>query len=261
MISITPIPAFDNNYFWVIQPNIGSSEVYIVDPGDADPVINYLKCHQLSLAAILITHRHGDHTGGVHTLLAHWPVPVYGPESASIPQVTHPLKDGDTLYLGELKFTAFEVPGHTWEHIVYFAATPADQTPLLFCGDTLFAGGCGRLFDSTAEVMWHSLEKLAALPNDTKVYCAHEYTQANLEFAVAVEPLNSDTCARLEKVVALRAQGKVTLPSSILEEKRTNPFLRCKERGIKIFVERHVSQQLETPAEIFGALRSIKDSW
>jgi hydroxyacylglutathione hydrolase len=261
MISIAPIPALESNYFWVIQPNTGNPSVYVVDPGDAVPVINYLNRHQLSLTAILITHRHRDHTGGINDLLKHWSVPVYGPESELIPQITHPLKDGDELHFEGLDFTVIAVPGHTWEHIVYFAPAPANLPPLLFCGDALFAGGCGRRFDGTAEIMWQSLEKLAALPDSTQVYCAHEYTQVNLEFAAAVEPSNTETSARLEQVNALRAQGQITLPSTILEEKRTNPYLRCQQAGIKIFVEHRLNQQFETTAEVFGALRLIKDSW
>lgn len=233
----------------------------MVDPGDAAPVMDYLTRNQLTLAAILITHRHRDHTQGIAGLLEHWPVPVYGPESEQIPSITHTLRDGDTLALDGITFRVIAVPGHTWEHIAYFCEDAANILPLLFCGDALFAGGCGRRYDGTAEIMWDSLQKLAALPDNTQIYCAHEYTQANLEFAVAVEPDNRELQERYDLVKNIRSDGKVTLPSTILLEKRTNPFLRCQQPGIKIFTERRIQQALETPAKIFGALRLIKDTW
>lgn len=261
MLKITPIPALDSNYFWVIRPSPNNQAVYVVDPGDATPVIDYLTHYQLTLAAILITHRHRDHTQGIAGLLERWPVPVYGPNSELIPHVTHTLGDGDLLKLEGIEFKIIGVPGHTWEHIAYFTPSVDDSPPLLFCGDALFAGGCGRRFDGTAEVMWDSLLTLAALPDATQIYCAHEYTQANLEFAVAVEPDNLELCARFEQVNDIRAKGGITLPSTILLEKRTNPFLRCQVAGIKIFTENRSGQTLETPAEVFGALRLIKDTW
>lgn len=262
MLMITPIPALDSNYFWVIRPNLDTQAVYVVDPGDATPVIDYLRHNQLILAGILITHRHRDHIQGISGLLDNWPVPVYGPDSELIPQVTHKLGDGDLLRLEGIAFKIIGVPGHTWEHIAYFIPSMDDKSaPLLFCGDALFAGGCGRRFDGSAEIMWDSLQKLAALPDDTQIYCAHEYTQANLAFAVAVEPNNQELGARFEQVKHIRAQGSITLPSSILLEKRTNPFLRCQQPGIKIFAENKTQQTLATPAEVFGALRLIKDTW
>lgn len=262
MLTITPIPALDSNYFWVICPNLNKKTVYVVDPGDAAPVIDYLTCHQLTLGAILITHRHRDHTQGIAGLLEHWPVPVYGPDSESIPQITHKLGDGDLLQLDDIDFRIIGVPGHTWEHIAYWApAHDGKSAPLLFCGDTLFAGGCGRLFDGTVEIMWASLEKLAALPEDTQVYCTHEYTQPNLAFAVIVEPHNHVLRARFDDVNYARDRGRITLPSSILLEKQTNPFLRCQMPRVKIFAEQQTQRALTTPAEVFGALRSIKDTW
>lgn len=262
MLTITPIPALDSNYFWVIQPSTETQAVYVVDPGDASPVIDYLTRNQLTLAAMLITHRHRDHTQGIAGLLEYWPVPVYGPDSDLIPQINHPLGDGDLLQLDGITFQIIGVPGHTWEHIAYFVP-PADQlsSPLLFCGDALFAGGCGRRFDGTAEIMWNSLQKLAALPDDTKIYCAHEYTLTNLTFAVAVEPDNEALCDRLQQVKHTRTGGGITLPSTILLEKRTNPFLRCQLSGIKIFAESRTRKTLETSDEVFGALRLIKDTW
>lgn len=261
MLTISPIPALDSNYFWIIRPDDQSDAVYVVDPGDAVPVMDYLAHHQLQLAGILITHRHRDHTQGIAGLLEHWPVPVYGPDSDLIPQVTHKLKGGDLLQLDKINFKIIAVPGHTWEHIAYFGDDLPTSPPILFCGDALFAGGCGRRFDGTAEIMWDSLQTLAALPDDTQIYCAHEYTQANLAFAVAVEPNNTELRVRFEQVKRMRAQGQITLPSSILLEKRTNPFLRCQQTGIKIFAEQKTKATLDTPAGVFGALRLIKDSW
>ncbi len=267
MLTITPIPALDSNYFWIIRPDQNAPGVYVVDPGDAAPVKDYLAQHQLTLAAILITHRHRDHTQGISGLLERWSVPVYGPESELIPSITHTLRDGDLLTLDGITLKIIAVPGHTWEHIVYFYEgnrfyEGADNVPpLLFCGDALFAGGCGRRFDGTAEVMWDSLQKLAALPDNTLIYCAHEYTEANLEFAVAVDPDNLELKARYHLIKHIRAQGTITLPSNILLEKRTNPFLRCQQPGIKIFAEHKLQQTLDTPAKVFGALRLIKDNW
>ena len=261
MLTITPIPALDSNYFWIIRPDQNASGVYVVDPGDAAPVIDYLSRHQLTLTAILITHRHRDHTQGISGLLDYSPVPVYGPESELIPAITHPLGDGDSLALDGITLKIIAVPGHTWEHIAYLYEGTSVIPPLLFCGDALFAGGCGRRYDGTAEIMWDSLQKLAALPDNTQIYCAHEYTQANLEFAVAVEPDNAELNARFQLVKRTRTQGNITLPSNILLEKRTNPFLRCQHHGIKIFTEHRLQQTLETPAQVFGALRLIKDTW
>ncbi|PUA27125.1 MAG: hydroxyacylglutathione hydrolase [Cellvibrio sp. 79] len=257
MLKITSIPAFENNYFWIIQPDPAQDTVFVVDPGAAQPVLDYLCTHQLKLGAILITHRHNDHIGGVNDLLTHYPVSVYGPRSDAIPQVTVYLGDNDHFELGELNFHVIAVPGHTWEHIAFYL--PQQKT--LFCGDALFAGGCGRRFDGTAEIMWDSLQKLAALPDDTRIYCAHEYTLSNLRFALAVEPDNADLQERLHHVEQLRANHQITLPSIILLEKRTNPFLRCQENGAKIFIKSQLGETPATAAEAFGALRAIKDTW
>lgn len=261
MLTITPIPALDSNYFWVIQPDTKTPIVYVVDPGDAPPILDYLDSQELTLGAILITHRHRDHTQGIAGLLARWPVPVYGPDSESIPHVTHKLGDGDLLRLEHVNFQIIGVPGHTWEHIAYYAHSLDPVPPVLFCGDALFAGGCGRRFDGTAEIMWDSLEKLAALPGETQIYCAHEYTQANLAFAVEVEPDNQELRARFEQVKQARAQGDITLPTTISMEKRTNPFLRCQRQSVKNFAESRSKEPLTTPAAVFGALRHIKDNW
>lgn len=280
MVSVTPISAFDSNYFWVIRPQEQEPWVYLVDPGCASPVLAYLNQNQLKLAAILVTHRHRDHIGGIDELLALYPVSVYGPDSSAIPQVTHKLYGGDAIELGGLTFQVMAVPGHTREHIAYYLPrinTPdnperlyrgdfakeagAHQAPAVFSGDTLFAGGCGRLFDGPAEALWASLNSLAALPEDTRVYCAHEYTLANLLFAHHVEPDNLLISQRLAEVQSVRAAHQNTLPSSILIEKQTNPFLRCQQPVVKNFIEHSMQQKVSTAAEVFAALRHIKDTW
>jgi hydroxyacylglutathione hydrolase len=260
VISITPIPALDSNYIWVIRPRPEADFVYVVDPGDATAVIRYLQQYQLKLCGILITHRHRDHIEGVAELLRRWQVPVYGPKAESIPCVTHFLTDGDQLQLEDLRFQVIAVPGHTWEHIAYFS-NDNQNPPLLFCGDALFAGGCGRRFDGTAEIMWDSLTKLASLPDNTLMYCTHEYTLANLEFANAVEPDNEALTARLVEVSQMRQRHEITLPSTILAEKRTNPFLRCSCDDVKRFVEQRLGHNCKIDAEVFGGLRLIKDHW
>jgi hydroxyacylglutathione hydrolase len=271
LINITPIPALDSNYFWVIRPDPRAPSVYVVDPGAAALVIDYLQQRQLELGALLITHRHNDHTGGINALLERWPVSVYGPDSPQIPQITHILQDGDQLDLGQLHFEIIGLPGHTREHIAYYLPTSSEQStnppssalkdPVIFCGDALFAAGCGRMFDGPAEVMWASLMKLAALPDNTQVYCAHEYTLPNLTFAQFIEPDNRDITRRLEQVTALRANNGISLPTTIALEKRTNPFLRCQHAGVKSAVERLEHRPLNSYAEVFASLRKAKDNW
>lgn len=257
MLKVTPIPAFENNYFWVIQPAMNYPGVVVVDPGDAAPVKKYLQSNNLNLKAILITHRHRDHIGGVNELLSYYPVEVYGPYSEAIPQVSMGLEHDCRFDLVGLHFNVIAVPGHTWEHIAYYLP----DHNMVFCGDALFAGGCGRRFDGTAEIMWQSLRKVAALPEETLVYCAHEYTLANLQFASAVEPENEDLASRLGQVELLRSQNQVTLPTTILLEKRTNPFLRCDLDSVKRFIKTRTDKPLITDSDYFGALRSIKDTW
>lgn len=279
-LTISAIPILDSNYCWVIQPDAGRPDIYLVDPGDAAPVIHYLNAQHLYLQGILVTHRHRDHIAGIYALLQLWPCPVYGPDSDHIPQITHKLKGGDRLKLAQLTLEVIAVPGHTKEHIAYFIP-PADASdssintpnnsqpsqllpnsaPLLFCGDTLFAGGCGRLFDGPAAAMFSSLQQLASLPDTTQIYCTHEYTLANLEFALAVEPENPYLIERLKAVRTLRSHNKITLPSTILLEKRTNPFLRCQQTGIKNFIKLQLGQWPESAMAAFSTLRQIKDSW
>lgn len=267
VITITPIAALENNYFWVIRPDIRQPFVYLVDPGDAAPVIGYLQKHELQPKAILVTHRHHDHIDGINELLQHWPVPVFGPDSPAISQVTHKLKDGDRLKLPPLEFHVIGVPGHTVEHIAYYlpvtnqSGNTAPKLPAIFCGDALFAAGCGRMFDGPADVMWASLCRLAALPDNTQVYCAHEYTLVNLAFAKAVEPDNPEIAARYEAIKILRSNNGISLPTNILLEKRTNPFLRCQESGIKNFICNRENRVVKDEVEIFALLRKAKDNW
>lgn len=259
---IIPVPAFTDNYIWLIREADGP-RAWIVDPGDAGPVLDRVAAEELEPAGILLTHHHPDHTGGVDRLLENFDVPVYGPHSKRIPAVTHPLAEGDTISVLGHRATVIEVPGHTLDHIAFhFPMTePPGATPMLFCGDTLFAGGCGRLFEGTPEMMFASLSRLASLPGNTMVYCAHEYTRANLVFASAAEPENEDLQQRLESVRRLRAENRVTLPSSLSMELRTNPFLRCHSPAIV----QQLTQKFGTPpqgdVETFAALRRWKDNF
>jgi hydroxyacylglutathione hydrolase len=253
-LQVTAIPAFNDNYLWLIHDQEYAA---IVDPGDAAAVEAALARLQLKLAAILLTHHHADHAGGVTELLRHWPVPVYGPAGERIPGVSHLLHENDQVRLSSpsLQLSVLDVPGHTAGHIAYVA----HEEGWLFCGDTLFAGGCGRLFEGTAEQMTQSLAKLAALPDATKVYCAHEYTVSNLRFAVAAEPHNQHTATRLADAQALRDRGVATVPSTIGEEKRTNPFLRYREKAITDLLKASGRLQKDDPIASFAALREWKN--
>jgi len=256
MANIIPIPAFNDNYIWmIVHPS--NSHAVIVDPGDAKPVIAALKDQHLELTAILITHHHWDHTGGIDELLAYKKVPVYGPANDPVPQCTEQLGQDDRINIPNVDFTfeVLDIPGHTRGHIAYVGLDG------VFCGDTLFAAGCGRLFEGTPAEMYQSLQKLAALPGETKVYCAHEYTKSNLQFAKLVEPNNPDILKRIEKVATLRANNQPTLPSYIDLELATNPFLRCHQESIKHAAKSHAGHALTDPIEIFATIRRWKDSY
>ena len=256
MLSVLTVPAFQDNYLWLIHDGTRAA---VVDPGDATPILDALAAHGLSLAAILLTHHHADHVGGVPQLLTQFNVPVFGPRQEAIPGVTYPLEQGDNVDVPglNLHFEVLDVPGHTRGHIAYYAP----EQSWLFCGDTLFAGGCGRLFEGTPEQMVESLGKLAALPDDVKVFCAHEYTLSNLRFAQEVEPGNEALSLRMTQEQAKRDRGEPTVPSTIALEKATNPFLRYREPAIadRLLAEGNLSSK--EPIAVFAALRQWKNSY
>ncbi|HWT72322.1 MAG TPA: hydroxyacylglutathione hydrolase [Oxalicibacterium sp.] len=255
-LNVLTVPAFNDNYLWLIHDG---EHAVVVDPGDAAPILAALKANHLSLTAILTTHHHADHVGGVETLLQTFDVPVYGPARDRIPAVTQKLQEGDVVTLEKpgLRFRVIDVPGHTLGHIAYYE----QEHSWLFCGDTLFAGGCGRLFEGTPAQMLSSLDKLAALPDDTRVYCAHEYTLSNLRFAQAAEPGNPAITERLRTEQAKRDRHVPTVPSSIGLEKTTNPFLRAREASV-IAQLRHENKLRDgDPVAAFAALREWKNNF
>ena len=254
-MTVTPIPAFDDNYIWCLT-NDDSGYAVVVDPGDEDPVRTHLQEHGLQLAAILVTHKHGDHTGGIRALLADWPgIPVYGPANEPIRTLTDRVGEGDRVATPEISttFLVLDVPGHTEGHVAYLSGDA------LFCGDTLFAAGCGRVFSGTHAQLHASLAKIAALPPETKVYCAHEYTLDNLGFAEWVEPQSEAVRRRVERDRASRECGSPTVPSLLGEELETNPFLRCQVPQVIAAAERYAGRPLADGVEIFTAIRTWKD--
>lgn len=255
MAPVLHVPAFEDNYIWLIRGE--ADRVAVVDPGDAVPVLEALARLKLEPAAILCTHHHGDHVGGVEELLTQYDMPVCGPARERIPAITQRLRDGERVSLAALglEFEVLDVPGHTAGHIAYYGHG------LLFCGDTLFSAGCGRLFEGTAEQMHRSLARLAALSPDTAVYCAHEYTAANLRFALAVEPDNSHAWEYQRQVGARRARGEPTLPSTIALERRVNPFLRVHEPAVRHAVAAWAGREPASDVETFALLRRWKDDY
>lgn len=246
------LPAFDDNYIWLLRDAGGRA--LVVDPGDAAPVRAALG--DTPPLAILLTHHHGDHIGGVAALLARWPdTPVFAPHDDRIPQATQRVADGDRITVGDWRFEVLAVPGHTRSHVAYHGEG------LLFCGDTLFSLGCGRMFEGTPAQMQASLARLAALPGDTRVCCAHEYTLGNAAFALVVEPGNPALQERVAAVRALRAAGRPTLPTTLAEERACNPFLRCDAPAVRAAAEAHAGHPLADAAAVFGALRAWKDGF
>lgn len=250
-MQIEPILAFEDNYIWALREN---GQVVVVDPGEAAPVLRFLERSGDTLSAILVTHRHGDHIGGIAELVAQHPVPVHGPAREAAEVVTHPLRDGDRVTVLGVDFEVMEVPGHTLGHVAYY------RKGVLFCGDTLFGAGCGRVFEGTLPQMHASLARLAALPPDTQVFCAHEYTQSCLRFAKIVEPNNTAIDARIAAVAKLRTAIQPSVPSTLAEEFATNPFLRWSAPGIIAAAAARLGHRPANDAETFGAIRVWRDS-
>jgi hydroxyacylglutathione hydrolase len=255
-MKLIPIPAFNDNYIWMLHDE---RRALVVDPGDAQPVLTVLAQHGLTLESILVTHHHGDHTGGVDVLRQGTGAQVYGPAGEDMPEPLQRLNDGDVVATLGLRFEVLLVPGHTAGHIAYWGQVP-DADPVLFCGDTLFSAGCGRLFEGTPAQMLASLTRLAALPEATRVCCAHEYTLGSLRFALAVEPDNTDLQAYQTHARTLRQQLMPTLPSSIGLEKAVNPFLRTHLPKVAHAVQQ-IAPNADDPVAVFAALRTWKDKF
>ena len=254
MLEIDPIPAFEDNYIWCLHRN---GEAWVVDPGDAAPVESFLTAKKLRLGGILITHHHRDHIGGLAQLAREYSLQtIYGPSNPAIAGITHRLGEGDRIELLGLTFAVLEVPGHTLDHIAYYS--DSIEPPLLFSGDTLFAAGCGRLFEGSAEQMYASLQKLASLPRSTEIYCTHEYTLANLRFALAVEPDNPAVMERATGAARRRQALQPTLPSTLQLELETNPFLRAHTPSVRSAVQK-LGDPASSNVQIFAAIRTWKD--
>ena len=256
MSKIARIPAFNDNYLWLGHSN---HQAYVVDPGDAKPVLNFLRDNELELTDILLTHHHADHIGGVDELISHYPnCNVFGPDTQRFPMVTAPCKQGDKIHTTATSttFEVFEVPGHTIDHIAFYSA------PNLFVGDTLFSAGCGRLFEGTPEQMFESLNKIKTLPEDTKVFCAHEYTEANCTFALAVTPQNEQLKSYYQQVKLLRKADAATIPTILATEKLINPFLRVNDEQVKeSIIEKFGLEPDSSSTKIFEHLRKWKDNF
>ena len=252
-LRITPLPAFRDNYIWALHDE---RHAVVVDPGDAAPVLAFLREHALGLAAILVTHHHHDHTDGIVDLLAAIPdCAVYGPRHEVIDGISHPVGEGDVVRIPELdlSLSVWDIPGHTLGHVAYLGAGG------VFCGDTLFGAGCGRLFEGSYAQLHHALNRLAALPAATRVYCTHEYTEANLHFALACEPDNPDIRQRQSATAALRASGQPSLPSTIALELASNPFLRCAVPAVVQQAEHHLGHAPPDSLAVFTALRQWRN--
>ena len=250
MLEVLPIPAFQDNYIWLLR---SGNHAAVVDPGDAVPVISVLEKLNLQLDAILITHHHADHIDGVMDLLQRWPAITYAPKRESYSFTHTQVEEGDEIVLPSLgvKFDVMEVPGHTLGHVAYYGAN------CLFCGDTLFAAGCGRLFEGTPAQMYTSLQRLAALPEETAIYCTHEYTEHNLRFARTLDPNNALLATRQQQAAATRAKSRPTLPSNIGLERQTNPFLRCGSAAIQAASGYEKADELR----VFTAIREMRNHY
>ena len=255
MISnIEAIPAFSDNYIWIL---INGNSAAVVDPGDASAVDNFLNENNLNLESILITHHHFDHTGGIIDLASKWNPKVFGPKGGHINGIDLELSENVKIEILDTEFCIFETPGHTLDHIAYYS----EDIDSLFCGDTLFSGGCGRLFEGTPLQMFNSLKKFSDLPEETRVYCTHEYTLSNLTFALEVEPNNDDLKKYFEEVSTLRDSNKMSLPSSISLENKINPFLRTSIEEVKANAENYANKKDLQPVEVLATIRDWKDNF
>lgn len=256
-LNITPLHAFDDNYIWCIETQ-ESDHFIVVDPGDASVVKSYALKIQKKLSAILVTHHHGDHTGGVAELTAHYSdIPVYGPENSPYQGITHTLKEDSNVNILGVNFNVMEIPGHTLDHIAYFN----HQQEILFCGDTLFLAGCGRVFEGTPKQMHHSLSKIMELPPTTRAYPTHEYSLANLEFAMAVDENNAALKLVQKKCKDKRSASQATLPTTLAQEAAINPFLRVDDKAVIASANKYKANELHHPSEVFAALRQWKNDF
>ena len=254
MLTLIALPAFEDNYIWVLHDG---HHAVAVDPGDPAPLMAFLDAHQLSLTAVLITHHHRDHTGGNTALRQRYNCAIYAPLNPRIPAATHILHGGDSVDIDApaLHFAVLATPGHTLDHISYVGHG------YLFCGDTVFGCGCGKLFEGNPAMMAASLDALLSLPDATRVCCAHEYTLSNIDFAKTIDGDNPALLARERADRDLRAHGRPTLPSTLGLEKATNPFLRFHDQVMTTFAARYLNRLHPSPAEVFGAIRAAKDEW
>jgi hydroxyacylglutathione hydrolase len=254
MLTVTALPAFEDNYIWVLHAN---GHAVAVDPGDPAPLVAFIDAQNLALGAVLITHHHRDHSGGNRLLLERYGCPIYGPDNPRIPALTQHVHARDTLAFTALalELTVLETPGHTLDHVSYYGANH------LFCGDTLFGCGCGKLFEGTPAIMAHSLDQILALPDATRVCCAHEYTLSNIAFALTIDRDNPRLLARERSDRARRTRDEPTLPSQLGDEKCTNPFLRFHDPDLRRFAEIRLGRSDGSAAEVFGAIRAAKDEW
>lgn len=252
-IQIEAIRAFSDNYIWAVHDG---RHCVIVDPGEASGTLAFLDRHELALCGLLLTHHHHDHVGGVDEIRARHPAPAWGPDDPRMPKNLRVVGEGDSVAIDELDlaFGVLETPGHTTSHIAF------DGHGLLFCGDTLFSAGCGRLFEGTPAQMQASIDKFAALSDSTRVYCAHEYTESNCSFARKVEPDNPALAERCDRVAELRRHDRITLPSSIGEEKSFNPFMRTREPAVIAAAQRREPGRADSPEAVFGVIRRWKDA-
>ena len=254
MLSIKPIKALSDNYIWLVTTNEGS---IVIDPGESKQIIDLVKSNEIDLEGILITHHHYDHTNGIEEILKYKKVEVYGPKN-NVNAITKRVKQNDVFNLIGLKFEVIETPGHTLDHIVFYCLK--DEKSILFCGDTLFSGGCGRVFEGTYSQMYESLKKLSKLPEDTQIFCGHEYTSSNLQFACAVEPNNQFIKEYNEEIIEKTKNGEPSLPSSLKIEHMINPFIRCNEENLIDNINKKFGE-VSSEIEIFSTLRKWKDDF